>query len=89
MPTIMWITEKELERVIVNKRDAGISLEEKHENLVAAVRKWEMLAASKERQWAAVKKTENDQEQQKCHTTIPPQKVCNQEVSRFSRANQR
>ena len=65
MPTITWITEKELERVIVNKRDAGISLEEKHENLVAAVRKWEMLAASKERQWAAVKKTESDQEQQK------------------------
>ena len=37
--TITWITEKELERVIINKRDAGIWLEEKHENLVAAVRK--------------------------------------------------
>ena len=39
MPTITWITEKGLERVIINKRDAGISLEEKHENLVATVRK--------------------------------------------------
>ena len=37
MFTLTWITEKELGR--------WISLEEKHENFIAAVSKWEMLAA--------------------------------------------
>ena len=36
MSTLTWITEKELEQVIKNKR--GITLEEKHENFIAAVR---------------------------------------------------
>ena len=44
--TLMRITEKELGR--------RISLEEKHKNFIAAVRKWEMLAARWK--WAAVKK---------------------------------
>ena len=46
MFTLMRITEKELGR--------RISLEEKHKNFIAAVRKWEMLAARWK--WAAVKK---------------------------------
>ena len=37
------------------KQRRKLSLEEKHENFVAEVRKWEMLAASKVK-WAAVKK---------------------------------
>ena len=45
MFTLMSITEKELGR--------RISLEEKHKNFIAAVRKWEMLAARWK--WAAVK----------------------------------
>ena len=36
-------------------------LEEQHENFVAAVTKWEMLAATNERwKWAAVKKSERE-----------------------------
>ena len=41
----MW-TEEELETEIKNK-EGEFSLEEKHENFLAAVRKWEMLAATK------------------------------------------
>ena len=37
MSTLTWITEKELARVIKKRR--RISLEEKHENFIAAVRK--------------------------------------------------
>ena len=55
---LTWITEKELERVI--KKRWRILLKKKHENFIAAVRKWEMLAVSKERpagwKWAVVKK---------------------------------
>ena len=36
MSTLTWITEKELKREIKNRRPN--SLEEKHENLIAAVR---------------------------------------------------
>ena len=43
---LTWTTEKELGR--------QISLEEKHENSIAVVRKWEMLAARWK--WAAAKK---------------------------------
>ena len=46
MFTLTWIIEKELERVTENK-GGEISCEEKHENFIAAVRKLEMLAASK------------------------------------------
>ena len=42
MFTLTWITEKELERVIENKGD-----EFRKKKWKAAVRKWEMLAASK------------------------------------------
>ena len=41
----MW-TEEELETEITNK-EGEFSLEEKHENFLAAVGKWEMLAATK------------------------------------------
>ena len=39
---LMWLTEKELERVIENKGDVFC-----REKNIAAVKKWEMLAASK------------------------------------------
>ena len=44
MFTLTWITEKELERVIENKGD---EFRRKKWKFKAAVRKWEMLAASK------------------------------------------
>ena len=46
MRTPTWITEKELEREIINKGER-ISLEEKRKNFIAAVSKWGMLAATK------------------------------------------
>ena len=39
--------EKELERVIEVKGDEFLWEKKKHENFIAAVKKWEMLAASK------------------------------------------
>ena len=45
MFTLTWITEKELERGIENKRDEFC----RNKNMKAAVRQWEMLAGSKER----------------------------------------
>ena len=45
MSTLMW-TEEEVETEIKNK-EGEFSLEEKHENFLAAVGKWEMLAATK------------------------------------------
>ena len=45
MFTLTWITEKELERVIENKGDEF--RREKNSKVKAAVKKWEMLAASK------------------------------------------
>ena len=48
--------DRDLEREIKNKGDIFL-LEEQHENFVAAVTKWEMLAATNaRRKWAAVKK---------------------------------
>ena len=44
-----WVIEKELERERDKKRRWPVSLEEKHENFKAAVRKWEMLTARKVR----------------------------------------
>ena len=41
---LMWITEKALERKIKKQR-RRVLLDEKHENFMAALRKWEMLAA--------------------------------------------
>ena len=46
--TLKWITEKELERVIKKKGDE-FSWKKKAENFKAAVRKCEILAASKEK----------------------------------------
>ena len=46
MSTLTWITEKELQQEI-KKQLRPILLEEKHENFVAMVRNWEMLAATK------------------------------------------
>jgi len=46
LSTLTWITEKELERAI-KKQVRRISLEEKHETFIAAVRKREILAATK------------------------------------------
>ena len=68
-----------------------IPLEEKHENFIAAVRKWEILAASKvknERQW---KQSEQEHKQQIFGDHIRQfldKMMCNKEVSRFSRAKQ-
>ena len=48
--------DRDLEREINNKGDS-LLLQEQHDNFVAAVRKWEMLAATNARwKWAAVKK---------------------------------
>ena len=49
MCTLTWITEKELEREIKKKKNKEdeFSLEEKHENVLATMRKWEMLEATK------------------------------------------
>ena len=66
MSTLTWITGKELERVIKTRR--RISLEEKHEtfivDFIAAVRKWEMLAASKEKM-SSSKTNKSEQEHKK------------------------
>ena len=43
------VDNRERARAINWKQRRRISLEEKHENFIAALRKWEMLAASKER----------------------------------------
>ena len=52
--------ERDLELEITDKGDIFL-LEEQHENFVAAVRKWEMLAATNTRwKWAAVKKKVNE-----------------------------
>ena len=52
--------DRDLEREIKNKGDIFL-LEEQHENFVAAVTKWEMLAATNARwKWAAVKKKVNE-----------------------------
>ena len=62
----MWKTKKELEREI-KKKQRTILLEEKHENFIEVVRKWEMLVATKVKI--------NDSEKQKgtgTHTTFPP-----------------
>ena len=45
MFTLTWITEKELERVIENGRDEFCR--KKNTKIKAAVRQWEMPAASK------------------------------------------
>ena len=43
----MWMTEKEKERVIKNKGDEFCWKKLKHEKFIEAVRKWQMLLASK------------------------------------------
>ena len=62
--------DRDLEREIKNKGDIFL-LEEQHENFVAAVTKWEMLAATNaRRKWAAVKKKWT-----RTRTTFPPKNV--------------
>lgn len=59
----MWKTKKELER----KKQRTILLEEKHENFIEVVRKWELLEATKVKI--------SDSEKQKgtgTHKTFPP-----------------
>ena len=72
MSTLTWITEKELEQVIKNKGDEFRW--KKNENFIAAVSKWETLAASKEKMSGSEKnKSEKEHKQQKfwwTHTTI-------------------
>ena len=72
MSTLTWITEKELEQVIKNKRDEFRW--KKNENFIAAVSKWETLAASKVKMSGSEKnKSEQEHKQQKfwwTHTTI-------------------
>ena len=60
---------RDLEREIKNKGDIFL-LEEQHENFVAAVTKWEMLAATNARwKWAAVKKSEREHVRHFLHKT--------------------
>ena len=79
--------DRDLEREIKNKGDIFLP-GERHENFVAVVRKWEMVAATNARwKWTAVKKKVND-------TTydIPSIKLVTKkflEVSLCSRAKQR
>ena len=79
--------DRDLEREMKNK--GGIFLlEEQHENFVAAVTKWEMLAATNAKwKWAAVKKKVNGN----TRNISSIKRVTNRflEVSRCSRAKQR
>ena len=61
--------DRDLEREIKNKGDIYL-LEEKHENFVAEVTKWEMLAATNASwKWAAVKKGEREHVRHFLHKT--------------------
>ena len=61
--------DSDLARERKNKRDIFL-LEEQHENFVAAVTKWEMLAATNARwKWAAVKKSEREHVRHFLHKT--------------------
>ena len=66
-----WITQKELEREIINKGER-ISLEEKRKNFIAAVSKWGMLAATKVKMSGGEKEKNQATE---THATFPPQNV--------------
>ena len=80
-----WITEKELERETKNKQ-RPISLEEKLENFIAVVRKWKMLAATKVRMSGSEKKVNRNTYNISCIKRLTRKF---QEVSRYSRAEQR
>ena len=78
--------DRDLEREINSKGDIFL-LEEQHENFVAAVTKWEMLAATNARwKWVAVKKVNK-----KTHDISSIKRVTKKflEVSHCSRAKQR
>ena len=63
--------DRDLEREVKNKGNIFL-LEEQHENFVAAVTKWEMLAATNAKwKWAAVKKIEQEHVRHFLH------KICN------------
>ena len=76
---------RERARARDKKQRRQISLEEKHENLIAGVRKWEMLAATKVKMSGSEKKQWTG-----THTSIQhfPYKMCNQEVLCCSCAKQ-
>ena len=63
--------DRDLEREI-NKKGDSFLLQEQHDNFVAAVRKWEMLAPTNAMwKWATVKKSERE------HVRHFPHKACN------------
>ena len=79
--------DRDLEREI-NKKGDSFLLQEQHDNFVAAVRKWEMLAATNAMwKWAAVKKKASEN----TYDISPIKRVTKKfvEVSRCSRATQR
>ena len=69
------------------KQRRPISLEEEHENFIAAVRKWEMLAATQVKMSGSVKKKMN----RNTYNMFSIKRVTRKflEVSRCSRAKQR
>ena len=50
MSTLTWKREKELEREKKKKKKKKTEANFKHENFIAAVRKWEILASTKWKQ---------------------------------------
>ena len=71
-----WIDNRERARAKNWKQRRRISLKETHEDFIAVVRKWEMLAASKVKMSGSEKdKGKRDHKQQnfyQAHTTFPP-----------------
>ena len=57
-----WITEEELEREIINKGDE-FRRKKKSTNFIAAMGKWGMLGATKEKMSASEKKKNSEQKQ--------------------------
>ena len=80
MSILTWKREKELEQ----RRPT--SFEEKHENFIAAVRKWEMLAATKVKMSGSEKKVNKNTYDISSIKRVTKKFL---EVSRCSRAKQR
>ena len=82
------IKGRQRSRARYKKQRRHFLLEEQHENFVAAVIKWEMLAATNARwKWAAVKKSEQEHVYEISPIKLVTKKFL--EVSRCSRAKQR
>ena len=86
MSSLTWITEKELERE-KKKQRTPIPLEEKHKNLIAAVRKKGILAAIK----VKISASEKNKVTRKTYSISSIKRVTRKflEVSRCIRAKQR